>query len=126
MAVGAGSVNVIEHLRPHPLSASWYDINNPNPCKIALLATFYILIACFPTAAVILIKKYIWVGIWIAKCDLRPLDFAQKSPQTVEMPFPRTKVQTFSEEDMSPEPLEICRHFGLTFFGRQISVGLPS
>ena len=35
------------------------------------------LIACFPTAALILIKKYIWVRIWIAKCDLRPLDFAQ-------------------------------------------------
>ena len=25
-----------------------------------------------------------------------------------------------------PDPLEICRHFGLTFLGRQISVGLPS
>ena len=35
------------------------------------------LIACFPTAALILKNKYIWVRIWIAKCDLRPLDFAQ-------------------------------------------------
>ena len=48
---------------------------------IALLAIVCRLIACFPTAALILIKKYIWVSIWIAKCDLRPLDFAQKSPQ---------------------------------------------
>ena len=38
-------------------------------------------IACFPTAALILIKKYVWVRIWIAKCDVRPLDFAQKCPQ---------------------------------------------
>ena len=27
---------------------------------------------------------------------------------------------------MPPNPVEICRDFGLTFFGRQISVGLPS
>ena len=48
---------------------------------IALLAIVCRLIACFPTAALILINKYIWVRIWIAKCDLRPLDFAQKCPQ---------------------------------------------
>ena len=32
------------------------------------------LIACFPTAALILITKYIWVRISFAKCDLRRLD----------------------------------------------------
>ena len=26
-------------------------------------------------------KEIYWVRIWIAKCDLRPLDFAQKCPQ---------------------------------------------
>ena len=32
---------------------------------IALLAIVCMLIACFPTAALILIKKYVWVRIWI-------------------------------------------------------------
>ena len=38
---------------------------------MALLAIVCRLVACFPTAALILIKKYIWVRICIAKRDLR-------------------------------------------------------
>ena len=38
----------------------------PENLTIALLAIVCMLIACFPTAALILIKKYIWVRIWIA------------------------------------------------------------
>ena len=41
----------------------------------------YAYINYFPTAALILIKKYIWVRIWIGKCDLRSLDFAQTCHQ---------------------------------------------
>ena len=88
---------------------------------IALLAIVCMLIACFPAAALILIKKYIWVRIWIAKCDLRPLDFAQKCQK-----FQKPKFKNFPGGHDLPPLLEICCHFGLTFLGRQISVGLPS
>ena len=52
------------------------------------------LIACFPSAALILIKKYIWVRIWIAKCDLRPLDFAQKCPQNAGNDISENQIST--------------------------------
>ena len=83
------------------------------------------LIACFPAAALILKNKYIWVRIWIAKCDLRPLDFAQKCPQNVGKAISENQISNIFR-GACPGPLEICRHFGLTFLGRQISVGLPS
>ena len=58
------------------------------------------LIACFPTAALILIKKYIWVRIWIAKCDLRPLDFAQKCQK-----FQKPNFENFpGGHDLPPPP----------------------
>ena len=84
----AGSVSVIEHrpsVSPVFKQASMtLTIQFPIRQKIltiALLTIVCMLIACFPTAALILIKKYIWVRIWIAKCELRPLDFAQKYPR---------------------------------------------
>ena len=55
----------------------WHQQSNFQVCQkmltIALLAVVCILIACFPTAALILKNKYIWVRIWIANCDLRKM-----------------------------------------------------
>ena len=94
---------------------------------IALLAIVCMLIACFPTAALILIKKYIWVRIWIAKCDLRPLDFAEKCPQEMqEIPFPRTKFQKFAGGACPRTPLEICRHFGHVLYGAKSQLASPA
>ena len=71
---------------------------------IALLAIVCRLIACFPTAALILIKKYIWVSIWIAKCDLRPLDFAQKSPQNAGNTISENQISKICRRGMPPDP----------------------
>ena len=73
------------------------------------------LIACIPTAALILIKKYILVRIWIAKCDLRHLDFAQKCPQNAGNAISENQIWNFFRGvgvggglgDMPPGPLEI-------------------
>ena len=62
------------------------------------------LIACFPTAALILIKKYIWVRIWIAKCDLRPLDFAQTCPQNAGNVISENQISKNFRGDMPPNP----------------------
>ena len=64
-------------------------------------------IACFPTAALILIKKYIWVRIWIAKCDLRPLDFAQKCPQNAGNAISENQISNIFRGSMSWTPLEM-------------------
>ena len=88
----------------------------------------YMLIAYFPTAALILIKKYIWVRIWIAKCDLRPLDFAQKSPQNAGNAISENQIsKTFLGRRVWPRtPLDIYRHFGLTFLGAKSQLASPA
>ena len=58
------------------------------------------LIACFPTAALILIKKYIWVRIWIAKCDLRPLDFTQNAGNAIY----ENQISKIFQVGMPPNP----------------------
>ena len=72
--------------------------------SIALLAIVCMLIACFPTAALILIKKYIWVRIWIAKSDLRPLDFAKKCPQNAGNPISKNQIYKMFQGEMFHAP----------------------
>ena len=70
---------------------------------IALLAIACMLIACFPTATLILIKTYILVRRWIAKCDLRHLDFAQKCPQNVGKAICENEISKMFREH-APDP----------------------
>ena len=71
---------------------------------IALLAIACMLIACFPTATLILIKKYIWVRRWIAKCDLRHLDFAQKCPQNAGNAISENQISKIFRGGIAPDP----------------------
>ena len=60
--MSSGSISITEHLWSHPLSGILRQKKILQKIlTIALLAIVYMLIACFPTAVLILIKKYIWV-----------------------------------------------------------------
>ena len=62
----------------------------------------------------------------IKKCDLRPLDFAQKCPQNTGNAISDNLISTITRGVCPLTPLEMCRQFGLTFLRRKISVGLPT
>ena len=63
----------------------------------------------------------------VTKCDLRPLDIAQKCPQNAGNAISENQISKIFRGGMHPDlPLEMCRQFGLTFLGRKISVDLPS
>ena len=62
----------------------------------------------------------------VEKCDLRPLDFAQKCPQNAGNAISENQISKHFQGGMSLDPPKMCCQFGLTFLERKISVGLPS
>ena len=52
--------------------------------------------------------------------------FAQKCPQNAENTISRNKISKRFRRGCTRAPIEIWRHYCLTFLGRQISVSLPS
>ena len=56
----------------------------------------------------------------MAKCDLSPLDFAQKCPQNAGNTISENKFENVSGGGSPRIPLQMCCHCGLTFLERQI------